>query len=287
VISPRVVPRASHFRWPAGRPSIWVYDRWPGDRLTPDAEGNPAAWCDGHSLASTCAWRILGRPGVGPASYPAAAVKGMTEPRLKSTGLTTSRQHAVARLLQEVGVGDRRAFDALVPLVYDELRVLARRQRRRWRGDETLDTTALMHEAYLRLVDQSAPKWTSHPHFLAVASRAMRQVLLDYAKRRHTAKRGAGRRQVSLEEVEDAFLAGGELGEAHSEALLAVEEALCRLERHDPLHARVVECRFYGGLTIEDSAEALGISPATLKRRWALAQAWLYRDLSRSRADVV
>jgi RNA polymerase sigma factor (TIGR02999 family) len=199
---------------------------------------------------------------------------------------TISRQHAVTRLLQDVGAGDREAFDALVPLVYDELRLLARRQRRRWRGDETLDTTALMHEAYLRLVDQSAPQWTSQPHFLAVASRAMRQVLLDYAKRRHAAKRGGALRQVSLDEVADALTARGELGEAHSEALLAVEEALCRLERDDPLNARVVECRFYGGLTIEDTAEVLAISPATVKRRWSLAQAWLYRDLSRSRGDV-
>ena len=211
----------------------------------------------------------------------------MTQPRTGSTSDTVSRQHAVTRLLQGVGAGDREAFDALVPLVYDELRLLARRQRRRWRGDETLDTTALMHEAYLRLVDQSAPRWTSHPHFLAVASRAMRQVLLDYAKRRHAAKRGGPRRQISLDEVEEALLARGELGEAHSEALLAVEESLCRLERHDTLHARIVECRFYGGLTIEDTAEALGISPATVKRRWSLAQVWLYRDLSRSRETVV
>jgi RNA polymerase sigma factor (TIGR02999 family) len=209
------------------------------------------------------------------------------QPRIGSTSDTISRQHAVTRLLQEVGAGDREAFDALVPLVYDELRVLARRQRRRWRGDETLDTTALMHEAYLRLVDQSAPQWASQPHFLAVASRAMRQVLLDYAKRRHAAKRGGALRQVSLDEVEDALLARGELGETHSEALLAVEGALRRLEQDDPLNARVIECRFYGGLTIEDTAEALGISPATVKRRWSLAQAWLYRDLSRSRGDVV
>jgi RNA polymerase sigma factor (TIGR02999 family) len=194
-----------------------------------------------------------------------------------------SRQHAVARLLEEVGAGDRGAFDALVPLVYDELRVLARRQRRRWRGDETLDTTALIHEAYLRRVDQSRAQWASRPHFLAVASRAMRQVLLDYAKRRHAAKRGGEQRRVALDEVEEALLAGGDLGEAHSEALLAVEEALGRLERHDPMHARVVECRFHGGLTIEDTAEALGVSPATVKRRWALAQAWLYRELTQAR----
>lgn len=198
-----------------------------------------------------------------------------------------ARDHVVAQLLEGVGAGDRAAFDALVPLVYGELRVLARRQRRRWHGDETLDTTALIHEAYLRLVDRSAPQWTSHPHFLAVASRAMRQVLLDYARRQHAAKRGGAHARVSLHEIEGAMLSRGELGDVHSEALLAVEDALCRLERHDAMHARVVECRFYGGLTIEDTAEALGVSPATVKRRWALAQAWLYRDLTRVREDVV
>ena len=209
----------------------------------------------------------------------------MAQPDLRSTSESVSHQQAVARLLEQVGAGDRAAFDALVPLVYDELRALARRQRRRWRGDETLDTTALIHEAYLRLVDRSAVRGTTRPHFLAVASRAMRQVLLDYAKRRRTAKRGGGQQRVALDEVEEILLAGGELGEVHSEALLAVEEALCRLERHDPLHGRVVECRFHGGLTIEDTAEALGVSPATVKRRWALAQAWLYRDLSRVREE--
>ncbi|GLC27779.1 ECF-type sigma factor [Roseisolibacter agri] len=207
----------------------------------------------------------------------------MTAPRPGSAREPTPRQPAIARLLEEVGAGDRAAFDALVPLVYDELRVLARRQRRRWRGDETLDTTALIHEAYLRLVDQPGPGWTSHPHFLAVASRAMRHVLLDYAKRRRAAKRGGARRQVPLDVVDERSLAGGASAEMHAEALIAVEEALCRLERHDPLHARVVECRFYGGLTIEDTADSLGISAATVKRRWAMAQAWLYRDLTCTR----
>jgi len=206
---------------------------------------------------------------------------------LHSTGESVSRKDAVVRLLEGVGSGDRGAFDALVPLVYDELRVLARRQRHRWRGDETLDTTALIHEAYLRMVDQSSPRWTSHPHFLAVASRAMRQVLLDYAKRRKAAKRGGALQRIELHEVEEALLAHGEFGDAHSDALIAVEDALCRLERDDPLNGRVVECRFYGGLTIEDTAAALGISPATVKRRWSHAQAWLYRDLSRAAGGVV
>jgi RNA polymerase sigma factor (TIGR02999 family) len=207
----------------------------------------------------------------------------VTQEEFESTEESLARRKAVSQLLEDVGSGDSGAFDALVPLVYDELRALAHRQRRRWRGDETLDTTALMHEAYLRLVDQSAPRWVSHPHFLAVASRAMRQVLIDYAKRRRTVKRGGSMQQVAIEEIENVLLASGDFGEAHSDALLAVEESLCRLERDDPLNARIVECRFYAGLTIEDTAEALEISPATVKRRWSLTQAWLYRDLSRAR----
>jgi RNA polymerase sigma factor (TIGR02999 family) len=192
----------------------------------------------------------------------------------------------VTRLLQELRAGDRRAFEELLPLVYDELHELAHRQRRRWEGDETLNTTALIHEAYLRLVDQSSPQWSSHPHFLAVASTAMRQVLLDYAKRKRAAKREGERRQVPLHEVEAALRGSGDVSEARSEAIISVEESLRRLERHDPTHGRIVECRFFGGMTIEDTATALGISPATVKRRWAVAQAWLYRDLTRVREET-
>ena len=195
--------------------------------------------------------------------------------------MSQSRQETISRLLRDVGAGDREAFDQLVPLVYDELREIARRQRRRWQGDDTLGTTALIHEAYLRRAGQSGTGWTSRPHFHAVASRAVRQVLLDYAKGQHAAKRGGALHRVPLEEIEDALVARDGLGEDHAEALLAVEEALVRLEREDPPLARLVECRFHASLTIEDTAEALGISPATVKRRWALAQAWLYRDLSR------
>ena len=204
----------------------------------------------------------------------------MTQPQPGAADDAASRQHTVARLLEEVSAGRREALDALVPLVYDELHALARRQRRRWQGDETLDTTALIHEAYLRLVDQTAPQWSSHPHFLAVASRAMRQVLLDYAKRQHAAKRGGARRQVSLGDVEKMLLTRTGVGDQQSDMLLAVEEALARLEQHDELHARVVECRFYGGMSIEETAAALGISPATIKRKWAFARAYLNRELT-------
>lgn len=198
------------------------------------------------------------------------------------SGASPPDHHTVTRLLGELRAGDRRAFDELLPLVYQELRELARRRRARWDGDDTLGTTALVHEAYLRLADQSTPEWINHAHFLAVASTAMRQILVDYAKRKHAAKRDGGRQHVDLREVEAVLRAGGDVSEAQSEALLALDESLHRLERHDPRQSRIVECRFFGGMTIEDTAEALGISPATVKRAWSMAQAWLYRDLTRT-----
>lgn len=192
-------------------------------------------------------------------------------------------QQTVTLLLNELRAGNQEAFDELLPLVYDKLHELAVGQRRRWMGDETLNATALVHEAYLRLVDQAAPRWVSEPHFLAVASTAMRQILLDYAKRKQAAKRGAGRRHVPLHEIEAALGGDGDPSAAVSEGILELDDSLRRLERHDREQSRVVECRFFGGMTIEDTAEALGISPATVKRRWAMAKAWLYRDMEQKR----
>lgn len=188
-------------------------------------------------------------------------------------------QKTVTRLLEELRAGDRRALNDLLPLVYDQLYKAARRQRRRWQGDETLNTTALVHEAYLRLVDQSAPQWQGHSHFLAVASIAMRQILLDYAKRKSAVKRGGGDDPLPFHEIEASLAGGGNPSEAGAEALVALNDALQRLQSIDERQSRIVECRFFGGMTIEDTAEALGISPATVKRSWAMAQAWLYRDL--------
>jgi RNA polymerase sigma factor (TIGR02999 family) len=195
--------------------------------------------------------------------------------------MTESERNAtVGQLLGEVRAGDVDAFDRLVPLVYRELHRLAERQRRRWQGDETLNTTALVHEAYLRLAGQAAPPWQDRPHFLAVASRAMRQILLDHAKRSRRSKHGGGQRRVPLQEIEDALHGGGDPAAAGAEALIALENGLRRLEQHDPRQSRIVECRFFGGMTIQDTAEALGVSPATVKRGWAMAQAWLYRELA-------
>lgn len=193
--------------------------------------------------------------------------------------MNDSQLDTVTRLLEELRAGDRSAFDELLPLVYDELHRAAERQRRRWQGDETLNTTALVHEAYLRLIDQSAPQWESRAHFLAVASTAMRQILINYAKRKATAKRGGGTRSVPLHEIETALKEAEDPSQARDEALVALDDSLRRLESLDRRQGRIVECRFFGGMTIEDTAEALGISSATVKRSWATAQAWLYRDL--------
>ena len=199
--------------------------------------------------------------------------------------MSDSRQDAVARLLEQLRAGDTEAFHELFPLVYGELHHLAGSQRRHWAGDETLNTTALVHEAYLRLVDQTSPHWVNRPHFMAVAATAMRQILLDYAKRKHAAKRDGGRQRVPLHEIEEALGRDPNAPEGRTEALLALEDALAKLEQHNPRQSKIVECRFFGGMTIADTAEALGLSPATVKRAWITAQAWLYRELKQSYSE--
>jgi RNA polymerase sigma factor (TIGR02999 family) len=185
----------------------------------------------------------------------------------------------VDQLLRRLSAGDGEAFDRLFPLVYDELHRMAEAQRRRWEGDDTLNTTALVNEAYLRLVDQSTPEWRDRAHFLAVAATAMRQILIDYGKRKRAAKRGGGRPHVTLHDIESVLSGSGHGSGVRDDVLVALDDALRRLEQLDRRQARIVECRFFGGMTLEDTAEALGVSPATVKRGWAMAQAWLYRDL--------
>jgi RNA polymerase sigma factor (TIGR02999 family) len=200
--------------------------------------------------------------------------------------MSDAARQTVTRLLDELKAGNREAFSELLPLVYGELHEIAARHRQHWAGEETLDTTALVHEAYLRLADQSAPQWQSHAHFMAVASTAMRQILLDYAKRKHAAKRGGRHEHVPLHKIEAALNGSGDLSDARSEALIALDRSLRRLEQHDPRQSRIVECRFFGGMTIQDTAEALGIAPATVNRGWAMARAWLYRDLTETLEDA-
>jgi len=178
-------------------------------------------------------------------------------------------------LLQRSGAGDREAFDALFSALYAELHVLAGQQRARWDGSYTLGATALVHEAYLKLVDQTRAQWNDRSHFLAVAGRAIRHILVNYAERKRAAKRGGGTAHVTLDER----IA---LTDDIAEEVLALHEALERLQRVDERQARVVEARFFGGLTIEETAGLLGISPATVKRDWLLASAWLHREIPRT-----
>jgi RNA polymerase sigma factor (TIGR02999 family) len=175
-------------------------------------------------------------------------------------------------LLGDWSRGDRTALSQLLPLVYDELRRVARRQLRRERADHTLQPTALVHETFLRLVDQRNVDYEDRAHFFGVAAQVMRRILVDHARRHNAAKRGDGVRNVSLDEAEDA--------EAPNELpILALDDALSRLEQVDADLARIVELRAFGGLTIEDAAHVLSVSPSTAKRDWRLAKAWLQREL--------
>jgi len=180
----------------------------------------------------------------------------------------------VTGLLLAWGRGDRSAADELMPAVYEELRRQAERAMRREGLEHTLQPTALVHESYLRLVDQRRVAWRNRAHFFAIAATVMRRILVDHARARLTAKRGGGAAPITLAGVE-----GGD-GAAEAEVdLLALHDALDRLASLDPEQARLVELRYFGGLTIEETADALGVSPATVKREWALARAWLRREL--------
>ncbi len=176
----------------------------------------------------------------------------------------------ITRLLRAMESGDPTAADALYSSVYSDLHALAAHQRRRWSGNETLGTTALVHEAFLKLAHSESPSWSDRRHFFAVASRAMRQVLVDYAERSSAAKRGGGQAPLPLVEgCMAAFEDGG------AEDLLTLHSALNELESEHPRWVRVVECRFFTGLSVEETAEILDISPATVKRAWSQARAWL------------
>jgi len=190
-------------------------------------------------------------------------------------------QSTVSRLLLEYGAGSNSAFDEVVQIVYEELRDLARGQRQRWHGDDTLNTTALVHEAYLKLADQADPQWVSRTHFRRVVAKAMRQILIDYSLAQRTTKRGGERLRVSFDELR-ATGSSGEFSSQDAEALIALDESLNRLSKLDERQSQVVECRFFGGMTIPETAETLGISTATVERDWAIAKAWLYRDMQQT-----
>jgi RNA polymerase sigma factor (TIGR02999 family) len=189
-----------------------------------------------------------------------------------------SAHEAVTELVHAVERGDRAALDELFPLVYRELALLARQQRRTWHGDLTLDTTALVHEVYLKVAGHARTAPTSRAHFFAVAAKAMRHILCNHARDRRRYKRGGGVPHLRLGPEQDVA-AQVQLSDDHTVMLTALDDALLELQRVAERQASVVECRFFGGMSIEDTATALGISPRTVKRDWTFARAWLRREM--------
>lgn len=184
----------------------------------------------------------------------------------------------VTRLLGQLGRGQKDAINELLPLVYDELHRLARSYFRHERGEHTLQPTALVHEAYLRLVDQRA-SLESRGHFMAVAATQMRRILLDYARKHRAARRGGDGQKVMLEDTMA-------ISEQHPVDMILLDAALRKLETLDGGQAQMIELRFFGGLSIEETAEVMGVSPATVKRSWSSARAFLHREISGHQPDL-
>lgn len=182
----------------------------------------------------------------------------------------------ITQMLRRWGDGDQAVVEQLLPLVYDELHRQAARYLRRERPGHTLQTTALIHEAYLKLIGQRDVEWQSRTHFYAISANLMRRILVDYARTKHREKRGGSDIKVPLEEAELAA------AQERGVDLLALDEALNRLAEFDPKQAKVVELRYFSGLSLEDTADALAISRATAAREWAAARAWLHRELTRT-----
>lgn len=180
----------------------------------------------------------------------------------------------VTRLLQDCSDGNRDALDKLLPLVYNELRRLAHSYLSHERPDHTLQTTALVHEAYLKLIDQRSVNWQNRAQFFAISAQAMRRILLDNARRHTAAKRGSGGQKISLDEI--ATLSG----DSANDSLIALDLALQKLETIDEAQSKIVELRYFGGLTIEETAEVLKISPSSIQREWTVARAWLYKTMT-------
>ena len=191
---------------------------------------------------------------------------------------TASQPHEVTQLLVAWSNGDKKALNQLMPVVYRELHRLARRRLDRENDGHTLQTTALVHEAYLRLVGQKKAQWQNRAHFFAIAAQMMRRILVDYARSRDSAKRGAGAPQVSFDEMLAA-----PTGRAAD--VVALDQALTTLAQFDERKSRMVELRFFGGLSIEETAEVLGVSPGTVRRDWTLAKAWLQSEIQTDAKD--
>lgn len=188
--------------------------------------------------------------------------------------MTRAPSAEVTRLLRAWGQGDNQALEKLTPVVYDELRRMARHYMRGERDGHTLQTTALVNEAYLRLVDVTGVDWQDRAHFYAVSAQMMRRILVDAARARVSRKRGAATPHLNLEEIPD-------VGTGRADELVALDDALNSLADFDARKAKVIELRFFGGLSVEETAQILQISPQTVMRDWKLAKAWLMRELSR------
>ncbi len=201
-------------------------------------------------------------------------------------------QQPVTQLLAQWRDGDERAFAQLSGIMYEELRQLAQSHLRRERSNHTIQSTALVNEAFVRLVSQQSVDWQSRAHFIGLASKLMRRVLVDYARARLANKRGGGVGVLSLDEMAEPSEADAapnttptalqHLDSHTQDEVSAIDQALLRLEKIDPRQSQIVEMRYFGGLTVEQTAEAIGISEATVKREWTLARAWLRRELGKS-----
>lgn len=200
--------------------------------------------------------------------------KTLVRSRCAVPGITSQ---PVSELLAQWRAGDEESLRRLVPLVYNELRRVAHYQLRRERPDHTLQTTALVHEAYLGLMKQQPMDFENRAHFFAVCANLMRQILVQYARRRNAAKRGAGYKLT----LDDAV----EVPQSRSVDLIALDDALNGLAQLDPQQSRIVELRFFGGLSIEETSKVLGVSPATVKRHWTTARVWLHSEISRAEHD--
>ena len=188
---------------------------------------------------------------------------------------TSPPPNEVTQLLREWSQGDETAHEKLMPLVYAELRKMAHRHMASQNPGHTLQTTALIHEAYMRLVNQPEKEWQSRSHFFAVASRAMRHILVDYARSKQAEKHGGGTLELSLDEALT-------VSQERAAEMVALDDALQELARIDQRKCQVVELRFFGGLSVEETAEVLNVSPVTVMRDWSMAKAWLHRELSKA-----
>ncbi len=182
--------------------------------------------------------------------------------------------HDVTQLLLKWSQGDREAMEELLPMVYRELQKIAHRYLNKERGEHTLQTTALVHEAYLKLIDQNRVQWQNRAHFFGIAAQAMRRILVDNARQRLANKRGSGAEKISIDDKEI------DISDEKASNLVELDFALKKLAELDPNKARLVELRYFGGLSLEETAEVLGVSRPTVIRQWRLAKAWLYKEIA-------